>query len=613
MPFAGRSNLRAGVGRWDRSLARPPSGAGEGEPSPDPDGTSIQAGALHPTEIETFMRQTTFLALSSVVLLTAGIAVGIVLGMGTPVDESTQAAMDKISEVYQTVAGQYVDDVSTETLTRGAVTGMLARLDPHSVYIDAERMQRVSEAFNASFEGIGITYEFIGGPEERDTLAVRTVIEGGPSAAAGLQSGDRIVAIDGASAIGYAHNDVQSTLKGPSGSAVTLTIRRPNRVGRMQMRVERGDVPLRSVVASFMANDRTAYVKINRFARTTYREFIQALSQLDQRGMERLILDLRGNSGGLMEVAIQVADEFLRADQLIVSARSRHDEFTRSNYATGGGTFEDRPVIVLVDDQSASASEIVTGALQDHDRAYIIGERTFGKGLVQRQYQLDDGSALRLTISRFYTPAGRLIQTPYGENRAAYYHAKVVAHAQDSARSRAEIIARAPDSLRYRTDAGRTVVGGGGIVPDRVIHAGTDSARRALSRSGIANHFARHWLDGHGPILRVEWNGRRDAFVEQYAVDEAQYAALQRFAAAQEYCRVEQQGMVAVRSEAVCRAIAERPTLAKAYVKAHLAERLFGRVAWYPVYLQVDPVFTKALHIWPAAESLMARYPVGTP
>jgi carboxyl-terminal processing protease len=558
------------------------------------------------------MHQKTFLAFGGFTLLLMGVGIGILLNRGVPTDEAAQMAMDKMSEVYRTAAAYYVDDVPTERLMRGAITGMLERLDPHSVYIDAKRMQRVSEAFNASFEGIGITYELIDGPDERDTLAVLTVINGGPSADAGLRSGDRIVAINGTSAVGYSHDEVQSTLKGPSGTAVALTVRRPGRTEPLPVRVERGDVPLRTVVAAFMANDRTAYIKINRFARTTYEEFIRALTQLDQRGMERLVLDLRGNAGGLMEVAIQVADEFLSDDQLIVSARSRHDEFTQSNYATGGGLFEDRPAIVLVDERSASASEIVAGALQDHDRALIIGERTFGKGLVQRQYRLNDGSALRLTISRFYTPAGRLIQTPYGKDRAAYYHAKAVVHAQDSTRSRAEIIAAAPDSLRYRTDAGRTVVGGGGIVPDRVMRAGETSAHRELAQSRLVSDFARHWLDQHGNQLRAAWTGRRDAFVEQYIVSDAQHMALHRFAETKGYCPSGESASAASSKE-ICRMLHRQPALAKTLIKAHLARRLFGQPAWYPVYMQADPVFTEALHTWSAAESLVVRYPVGTP
>ena len=241
-----------------------------------------------------------------------------------------------------------------------------------------------------------------------------------------------------------------------------------------------------------------------------------------------------------------------------------------------------------------------------------MGEQSFGKGLVQRQYRLDDGSALRLTISRFYTPAGRLIQTPYGEDRAAYYHTKAVVHAQDSARSSAEIVAAAPDSLRYQTDAGRTVVGGGGIVPDRVVQAGEESARRVLAQGGVVSDFARYWLDRHGTQLRAEWAGRRDAFVQQYAVSEAQYDALRRFATTRGYCQSMSETSPAEEGRA-CRAVRRQSAVIKALIKAHLAQRLFGRAAWYPVYLQVDPVFTKALHTWSDAESLVVRYPVGTP
>lgn len=556
-------------------------------------------------------RHTTLLSLGGVALLVIGVAIGLVLGGRSPADDAVRTAMQKVQDAYRTVSTQYVDDVSAEQLTRGAITGMLEGLDPHSVYIDAERMQRVSEAFNASFEGIGITYEFVDGPAERDTLAVLTVIPGGPSEEAGLQSGDRIVAVNGTSTIGYSHEAVQSALKGPRATTVALTIRRPGRSQPIRLDVVRGKVPLRTVVASFMANEHTGYIKITRFARTTYDEFMEALTSLMKRGMERLILDLRGNTGGLMEAAIQVADEFLSDDQLIVAARSRHDEFTQSSYATGGGAFEDGPVIVLVDEQSASASEIVAGALQDHDRAYIIGERTFGKGLVQRQYQLDDGSALRLTISRFYTPAGRLIQTPYGADRAAYYHAKVAAHRQDSARSRAEIIAAAPDSLRYRTDAGRTVVGGGGIVPDYVVHARSDPVRRYLARRGVVSDFARYWLDRHGGQMRTRWAGRRDAFLQHYRVKDEEYDAFVAFAQDQNHCRSQRDAHTD--SVLTCQMLRRRPAVANAFIKAHLAQRLFGRAAWYPAYLPIDPVFTKALQLWPDAESLAVHYPVATP
>jgi carboxyl-terminal processing protease len=559
------------------------------------------------------MRQKTFLSLGGFALLTIGMGVGLVLGMQSRPDESVRTALEKVRQAYRTAAAHYVDAVPTETLTSGAIRGMLDPLDPHSLYISAERMQRVSEAFNASFEGIGITYELIDGPDGQDTLSVLTVIPGGPSAKAGLQSGDRIVAVNGASTVGFSHEQVQTTLKGPKGTAVELLLRRPGRATLLERRVERGEVPLRTVVADFMANDRTGYIKINRFARTTHEEFTEAITRLRRQGMERLILDLRGNSGGLMKMAVRISDEFLSEDQLIVSSRSRHAEFTQSDYATGGGVFEDQPLIVLVDDRSASASEIVAGALQDHDRALIMGERTFGKGLVQRQFRLDDGSALRLTISRFYTPSGRLIQTPYQEGRAAYYHAKAAVRVGDSARSADEIIAAAPDSLRYQTDAGRTVVGGGGIMPDDVVDTRADSVRRQLARSNAINAFARHWLDRHGGPMRSTWAGRSDAFVQNYRVDEAQYEALLDYARAEGHCVPSEGDSEGAESQIACRTLHERPAMMNVLIKAQLAQRLFGRSEWYAVYLHVDPVFMKALQRWPDAETLAVRYPVATP
>lgn len=553
------------------------------------------------------MRQKTFLAFSGFALFLLGIGIGVTLGLWPKQSGDVQAALQKMTEAYRIATIRHVERLPTDRLATGAITGMLEHLDPHSVYISPERMQRVNEAFNAAFEGIGITYELIETPDGQDTLAVLTVIPGGPSDRAGLLSGDRIVAADGRSLVGFSHEAVQATLRGPEGTTVGLTVRRPGVPGRFEVHVTRGQIPLRTVEASFMATDRTGYVKINRFARTTYEEFIKALTRLKKQGMTQLILDLRGNSGGFMKVAVRVSDEFLSEDQLIVSAQSRHRGFNRSSYATGGGAFEDKPLIVLVDGGSASASEIVAGALQDHDRALIVGERTFGKGLVQQQLGLGDGSALRLTISRFYTPSGRLIQTPYGENREDYYAAKDLVHLHDSSRGMADVIAQAPDTLRYRTDGGRVVVGGGGIMPDhRVEGRRAIALRRTLAHNGGLNAFVRQWLDAHGRALRDAWEARRDAFVHDYRVSDSLFAAFARFASRAGVCG-------RVPGAADCPVLRRERSTIEILVKSHLARRLFGQSAWYPVYLQVDPVFTKALQMWPDAETLAMRYPIRDP
>lgn len=555
------------------------------------------------------MRQKTFLALSGFVLFIVGIGVGIALGLRTAEDEDVQAALTKVSEVHRIATQHYVEDVPGHELTAGAIAGMLEALDPHSMYLSAEHMQRVNETFNASFEGIGITYELIEGSSARDTLAVRTVLPDGPSDQAGLQSGDRIVAVDGTSTVGLSHEEIQSTLKGPQGTTAVLTVHRPGTAESFDVRVTRDRIPLRTVDAAFMADDRTGYIKISRFARTTYEEFIKAIARLKKQGMERLILDLRGNSGGLMKMAIRISDEFLSKDQLIVTAEGRYPEFSEESYATEGGVFEEQPLIVLVDEQSASASEIVAGALQDHDRALIIGERTFGKGLVQRQFELDDGSALRLTTSRFYTPSGRLIQMPQDERQTAHAGAEAFARGRDTTPRRSpDRVAQVPDSLQYHTDGGRIVIGGGGIAPDRVIHDSSGSVlHRALAQSDGMNAFARYWLDTHGRDLRAAWGTRHDAFVHDYQVEDSLFAAFMRFAVARENCTPTAD---ATQPDIACEALRQERDTIEILIKSHIARRLFGESAWYPVYMQVDPVFTKALKMWSDAETLAAHYPV---
>jgi carboxyl-terminal processing protease len=357
-----------------------------------------------------------------------------------------------------------------------------------------------------------------------------------------------------------------------------------------------------------MLDGMTGYIKINRFAQTTYREFSNALRILDDRGMTRLVLDLRGNAGGYMQMAERVADEFLKDDQVIVSARSRHKEYTQTARASGGGVFEDRPLTVLVDEHSASASEIVAGALQDHDRALIIGRRTFGKGLVQREFQLSDGSGLRVTIARFYTPTGRLIQTDYADGRRDYYEQKARRLDRDTVRTRQALVASMPDSLKYRTDAGRIVLGGGGIVPDHIVPP--DTAMHPfigeVMRAGALRDFARAWVDERSIELREEWKGDPDGFASRYRVPGTAFPALVQFARSRGI-------QESVAPAGVADGDGVDPALeryAESLLKSYAGRRLFGTEMWVRVRNQFDPVVEEARRSWGDAELLAARYPV---
>lgn len=544
------------------------------------------------------MQRSFFIVVIGVVLLAIGAVGGLWLSEAR-VARQTPASYSVLDEALEAATREYADPVSRGQLTEYAIEGLLNPLDPHSVYIDADRMQAVQEQFNASFEGIGVTYELIPAPEGRDTILVLTVIPGGPSARAGVQAGDRIVAIDDTNAVGWSHEKIQRRLKGPEGSTVRVALQRPGRSERVQTAITRDDVPLRTVDASYMLDGRTGYIKINRFAQTTYREFQSSLRTLDERGMQRLILDLRGNAGGYMQMAERVADEFLKEGQVIVSARSRHSEYTSTREATRGGAFEDRPLTVLVDEHSASASEIVAGALQDHDRALIIGRRTYGKGLVQREFQLGDGSALRVTIARFYTPTGRLIQTNYEGSRRDYYERKSQRFSGDTLATRAALVTATPDSLQYRTDAGRIVVGGGGIVPDQLVPA--DSFRHpfvtSAVRSGALREYARRWVDNHAGELRADWGSNREAFAQAYVVPDSAVAAAMQF--------LRSSGIT--ESETPVNEV--RQTLA-VLLKSYAGRRLHGIEMWIRVRNDIDPAVQKARRSWGDAELLASKYPI---
>ena len=537
------------------------------------------------------------------VLLIAGIVLGMQLNATVLRGEAFEG-LRKLEAAFLTISERYVEHVDTGELAENAIKGMLGNLDPHSIYLSSEQMRSVNEDFNASFEGVGISFEFIEGAEAgRDTITVINVISDGPSDRAGLQSGDRIIMVDGESAVGFTTADVQRTLRGARGTNVNVVVTRPGRADAVSYDITRDRIPLYTLDAAYMVDDETGYIRLNRFARSTYDEFIDAMGDLQAEGMQRLILDLRDNAGGFMDMSVRISDEFLGDGAEIVSARSRHPEFNQANVARAHGRFEHQPVIVLINERSASASEIVAGALQDHDRALIVGRRSFGKGLVQKQYGLPDGSALRMTISRFYTPSGRLIQTPYADGlREDYYREKYQQFRNESAQSVEAIIDDVPDSLKYRTDAGRIVFGGGGILPDYIVYPDTLSPiMRVIRGRSLDQEFARGWLDRNGDELRDGFPDAR-SFRSGFEVDDEMMTEFTRYVTTHGV----DVGPVGEADFSYGELEVERQTLS-VLLKAHIGNRTYGRAAWYPVFHDIDRTFQEAMRLWPSAETLASR------
>ncbi len=530
------------------------------------------------------------------------LAAGILLGMQleSVLSDDTRAALKKLEHAFLVINERYVEDVDSGILAEHALEGMLEELDPHSVYIDEEAMRRVEEDFSGGFEGIGISFEFIEGFEGRDTLTVLSVIPEGPSEKSGLHSGDRIIEVDGQSTIGFETADVQRTLKGPRGTSVEIVVVRPGYSDPINFSIVRDRIPLYAVDVAYMIDDETGFIKVNRFSGTTHSEFRSAVDRLQSQGMKRLMLDLRGNSGGYMEMAVQLSDEFLPEDALIVSQKGRIRDANHSFYGTARGLLEDEPIIVLVNEASASASEIVAGALQDHDRGLIVGRRTFGKGLVQQQHRLPDGSAMRVTIARYYTPSGRLIQTPYiNGDREDYLKSKRELQSNAALLSVQEIINSVPDSLLYETSGGRAVIGGGGILPDFIVEVDTASQfiREVLTRD-LTNTYARMWYDREGEELVAQWGDQRDDFFDSFEVEESEF---RRFL---DYARVR-----GIRIGSELDAFNEEDIEAdrsylEARIKARLAVRLFDLEAFYPVMHPEDRTLQEALKLWPEAKKL---------
>lgn len=397
-----------------------------------------------------------WMPLSIALSLVAGMWIGSAFFNGS----GKWSSRSKLDTILDLVERSYVDEVDTDSLLEASFPGLLSRLDPHSVYIPAKDLQNVNEELGGSFSGIGISFNLL-----NDSINVLEVISGGPSEKAGLLAGDRIIAINDTAVAGQGWSDVKvrSSLRGEKGSTVKLTVRRHSSKTPLNFDVIRGDIPVTSIDAAYLVAPKVGFVKINKFSSSTYSEFLTSMMDLVADGAEKFIIDLRGNGGGFMEPAVLIANEFLPAGSPIVSMRGKATPDSRPTMSDGSGSFLNNEVVILIDETSASSSEILSGAIQDNDRGLVIGRRSFGKGLVQNQMELPDSSAIRLTIARYYTPSGRCIQKTYAPGTD--YDRDIVNRYEHGEFYNADSI-KLDKSLAFETLHGRTVYGGGGIMPD---------------------------------------------------------------------------------------------------------------------------------------------------
>lgn len=430
-------------------------------------------------------------------LLGVSLAIGILIGGKLHFSDSpeplfsTNSKKDKLNRLIDFIDHAYVDDVNTDSIVDVTVNDILEKLDPHSVYIPRSEMQGMTESMKGDFVGIGIRFQRVG-----DTVTVVRPIEGGPSERQGIISGDKILLADGDTLYGkrLSNDELVGRLKGPEGSQVELIIYRPHNDRILKRRVTRGHVPIKSVESSFMLDENLGYIKLNRFAESTYSEFKEALYTLQAQGASKLVLDLRDNPGGYLGVAEKLADEFLGGGKLILFTRNKKGEVDKV-YASDRGSFQGRPIYVLINERSASASEIIAGALQDNDAGTIVGRRSFGKGLVQREMDLGDGSAVRLTVSRYYTPTGRSIQRSYSNGHEDYYQDFMQRYYNGELNSVDSI--KVADSLKFVTPKGKIVYGGGGIIPDVFVPIGSldEEKVKSMDSSEFFSNFVFNFLE----------------------------------------------------------------------------------------------------------------------
>lgn len=431
-----------------------------------------------------------FLPVIGALLLVAGIWLGYCLADG----DKTGVTQRKLARVLDIINNEYVDEIDIDSVIESAIPLLLENLDPHSVYISAADRADVNQKLEGSFSGIGIQFQQL-----NDTVCVVEVIAGGPSERAGVMPGDRIVAADDSTLVGSGidADSVRAKLRGPRGSTVGISVVRRGVPEILKFDIVRDAVPLQSVDAAYMAGDNIGYIKIDNFGRNTYAEFLQELYRLHHDGAESYIIDLRGNTGGYMDPAILMVNEFLPSRSTIVATRGRDIRENSIVQSDGTGNFSDVPVVVLIDEFTASSSEIFSGAIQDNDRGLIVGRRSFGKGLVQRSFELSDSSELRLTVQRYYTPSGRCIQKEFVRGDNAAYDAEIIDRYNHGENFTADSMAVDTTDVYY-TLSGRTVYGGGGIIPDVFVPSDTSGVNKfylELAKAGLLTRFAFEYVD----------------------------------------------------------------------------------------------------------------------
>lgn len=531
-------------------------------------------------------------------IIAAAAIVGLIIGLSAQPLASGDDLFTQIRKfnfVLNTASRNYVEEVDNEKLVEASIKALLDELDPHSVYIPPKENKKVQEDFRGDFEGIGIQFSVI-----EDTITVISALSGGPSKELGIMSGDKIVKIDGEKAVGLDQNEVPKLLKGPKGTKVTVDIFRSGEPELLFFEITRDKIPLYSVDASFIIDGTdVGYVSINRFMAKTYNEMIDSLKTLRGKGMKKLLLDLRGNPGGYLQQAFFVADEFTKGGDMIVYTKGRDENQIHKYIAEPGGVFEDIPIIVLIDAGSASASEIVSGAIQDLDRGLIVGVTSFGKGLVQQQYEIGDGSAFRITTAKYYTPSGRCIQRPYDdpekyrsfEGRLKLEEGANLEHALE------QVKAHFPeDSVPpiYKTANGRPVLGGGGVTPDYIVKYDTIApmSRKILSKN-LFFIYSRAYLEGEGENVEAKYKSDFKKYLRSYEVDEDMIAGFRKV--------IEDHG-VEWKDDDYKKDEFYLKTMIKSTIARNIWDNNERTACFLPYYRQIE----KAIELFPQAEK-MAR------